>query len=100
MPHKFKIGQLVEYHPPRGLYARRGPYLITTQLPERNGEFEYHVRHPNEMHERVANESELSIAQGGATAAEIIEYTGYRLHLGPVGKGWRALIYPPGTNSA
>src|SRR5262249_22093514 len=41
MPHKFKVGQLVDYHPPRGIYAPRGPYLITAQLPKRDGEFEY-----------------------------------------------------------
>jgi hypothetical protein len=27
---------------------------------------------------------------------EIIEYRGYRLQVGPVGKGWRASIYSPG----
>jgi hypothetical protein len=63
MPHKFKIGQLVDYHPPRGIYAPRGPYLIAAQLPMRDGEFEYHIRHPNEMHERIAPESQLSIAK-------------------------------------
>jgi hypothetical protein len=31
---------------------------------------------------------------------EIIEYRGYRLHVGPVGKGWRASIYPPGCTPA
>jgi hypothetical protein len=61
MPHKFKTGQLVEYHPPRGLYAPRGHHLITAQLPERNGEFEYRIRHTDEMHERIANERELSM---------------------------------------
>jgi hypothetical protein len=32
--------------------------------------------------------------------AEIIEYRGYRLQVGPVGKGWRASIYSPGSTSA
>jgi hypothetical protein len=31
---------------------------------------------------------------------DIIEYRGYRLHVGPVGKGWRAHIYAPGSNCA
>jgi hypothetical protein len=31
---------------------------------------------------------------------EIIEYRGYRLQVGPVGKGWRASIYSPGSTSA
>jgi len=31
---------------------------------------------------------------------EIIEYRGYQVRVGPVGKGWRASIYPPGSTSA
>jgi len=30
--HKFKIGQQVEYSPPRGNYAPRGVYLVTKLL--------------------------------------------------------------------
>jgi len=45
MPHKFTIGQAVEYSAPRGLYAPPGIYLVTAKLPERDGEFEYHIKH-------------------------------------------------------
>ena len=100
MPHKFRIGQLVNYRPPRGLYAPLGPYLIAAQLPEREGEFEYRIRHPNEVHDRTVAESDLTTAQVAATTSEITEYMGYRLDARPVGKGWRVLIYPPGTGSA
>jgi len=31
---------------------------------------------------------------------EIIEYRSYRIQVGPVGKGWRASIYPLGSTSA
>ena len=31
--------------------------------------------------------------------AERIDYRGYRLEVGPVGKGWRVAIYPPGSAS-
>jgi hypothetical protein len=31
--------------------------------------------------------------------AERIDYRGYRLEVGPVGKGWMAAIYPPGSAS-
>jgi hypothetical protein len=31
--------------------------------------------------------------------AERIDYRGYRLEVGPVGKGWRAAIYVPGSTS-
>jgi hypothetical protein len=61
MPHKFKIGQPVEYHPPHGIYAPRGAYLVTAKLPERDGEFEYHIRSVNELHERLVRERELSV---------------------------------------
>ena len=57
--YKFYLGQLVEYHPPRGIYAPRGAYVVTAKLPERNGEFEYRIRNTNEQHERMARESEL-----------------------------------------
>jgi hypothetical protein len=57
MPHKFIIGQVVEYTPPRGLYAPPGLYIVTAQLPERDGELEYHIRHTSEPHDR--SESEL-----------------------------------------
>ena len=57
--HKFKIGQEVEYSPPRGNYAPRGMYLVTKLLPERDGEFEYFIRSAQEAHERIAKESEL-----------------------------------------
>ena len=57
--HKFKVGQAVEYHPPRGLFAPRGPYIVMTPLPARWGEFEYRIKHPNEPHERIATESYL-----------------------------------------
>jgi hypothetical protein len=57
--HNFKVGQTVEYHPPRGLFAPRGPYIVTVALPARSGEFEYRIKHPNEPHERIAMESYL-----------------------------------------
>lgn len=31
---------------------------------------------------------------------EVIEYRGFRLQVGPVGKGWRAFIYSPDFTSA
>jgi hypothetical protein len=60
MPHKFKIGQAVEYASPRWIYAPPGIYVVTAKLAERDGEFEYHIKHLKELHERIARESELS----------------------------------------
>jgi hypothetical protein len=67
MPHRFRIGQAVEYDSPKWAHAPLGTYLVTARLPERNGEFEYHIRHPREEYERIARESELrAIADDGA----------------------------------
>jgi hypothetical protein len=63
MSHKFILGQAVEYHSPRGLYAPPGIYVVTAKLPERDGEFEYHIKHTSELHERIAKESELHEAR-------------------------------------
>jgi hypothetical protein len=69
--HKFHLGQTVAYYPPVKTWAPRGAYVVTAKLPERDGEFEYHIRHAGEQHERIARESELSkiaadnIAPGG-----------------------------------
>jgi hypothetical protein len=63
MPHKFILGQAVGYSPPRGQYSPPGIYVVTAKLPERDGEFEYHIRHASELHERIAKESELREAR-------------------------------------
>jgi hypothetical protein len=63
MPHKFILGQAVEYAAPRRLYAPPGIYLVTAKLPERDGEFEYHIKHTSELLERIARESELQAAR-------------------------------------
>ena len=64
MPHKFILGQGVGYIPPRGQYAPPGLYVVITKLPERGGEFEYRIKHMNEVHERTARESELRWVKG------------------------------------
>ena len=57
---QFKVGDRVRffYHD-RFKSAAHGTYLVTMQLPERDGEFEYRIRSPDERHERIARESEL-----------------------------------------
>ena len=42
MPHKFFLGQAVEYTLVAGS-TRRGLYFVTAMLPEQDGEFEYHI---------------------------------------------------------
>ena len=59
MPHKFKVGDRVHFRHERIISAAHGAYLVTMQLPDRDGEFEYRIRSPDEPHERIARESEL-----------------------------------------
>jgi len=63
--HKFKIGQLVHFHPkvrPQ-LDAVPGPYQITKRLPAaEDGEFQYEIRSDLEGYTRVAGENELTPA--------------------------------------
>jgi hypothetical protein len=61
--HKFKIGQVVYFHPKKSSLvsdAPPGPYQIIRRLPAIDGEFQYVIRSAYESHERVARESELS----------------------------------------
>jgi hypothetical protein len=69
MPHKFAVGQAVHLQPqsaaPQHVPASAN-YVITQQLPERDGVFEYSVMNPTEPYERVFIESELRAAAGGS----------------------------------
>jgi hypothetical protein len=59
--HKFRAGQrvtlAVSFTNRRSASAG---YVVTKQLPERGGEFEYRIKSVSEPHERVARESELA----------------------------------------
>jgi hypothetical protein len=62
MPHKFAVGDSVLFHPAAGrtIDAALGLYLVTKRLPAPGGKLHYRIKHPNEPHERIAIESELS----------------------------------------
>jgi len=61
--HKFRVGQVVNYHPSQRLDAPRDAYTITARLPQSDeGYFEYRIKYPSEAHERIAKESELTAA--------------------------------------
>jgi hypothetical protein len=63
MPHKFKIGDIVEYRPAnRAQRGADGVYAITGLMPGQEGQPEYRIRHSSEEFERVALENELSRA--------------------------------------
>jgi hypothetical protein len=58
--HKFQAGERVRLAasaPNWGVAG--GGYVVTTQLPERDGAFEYRIKSISEPHERVVRESEL-----------------------------------------
>jgi hypothetical protein len=57
--HKFDVGQPVYLAPSLELNIPGGAYIVTKQLPEHDGEFEYRVKSVNEPHERVVRESRL-----------------------------------------
>jgi hypothetical protein len=63
MPHKFKIGAVVNYRPvDRTISAPRGTYIVTGLKPALDNQPpEYRIRHPSEDFERVAREIELSV---------------------------------------
>jgi hypothetical protein len=58
---KFRAGQRVTLAPSLTKRNVAGAgYVVTRQLPERNGEFEYQIKSISEPHERVVRESELA----------------------------------------
>ena len=58
MPHKFKVGDIVAINLAISRFAPNGVFEVTKRLPG-NGEPEYRIKNANELHERVARESEL-----------------------------------------
>jgi hypothetical protein len=68
MPHKFEVGQIVRMELPGAAWEHSptsASYMVTQQLPERDGSFEYAITNPTEPYDRVAIESELSAEAGG-----------------------------------
>ena len=57
--HKFHIGQTVFLDASLARNIPGGAYIVTKELPERDGEFEYRLKSINEPHERVVRESQL-----------------------------------------
>ena len=62
MPHKFKIGDTVNYTASRAQRSASGVYTVTGRLPGQGGQPEYRIKHASEEFERVALENELSVA--------------------------------------
>jgi hypothetical protein len=58
--HKFKVGQIVTIRPALSRNVPGGVYIVIKQLPENQAEFEYRIKGVEEVHERIARESELT----------------------------------------
>jgi len=63
--HKFKIGQMVFFHPRSRMadVPRSQPFQITQRLPTTDGEPQYRISSAFVEHEFAAGESELRPAQ-------------------------------------
>jgi hypothetical protein len=59
MTHKFKIGEMVGYTPPRGAEAERGRFTIVSFLADADGGTMYRIRHNDSSTELLAREAEL-----------------------------------------
>jgi hypothetical protein len=59
--HKFKVGQLMDFDPPRsGVPTAGRQYEIVRLLPVESGELLYRVKGKGEAFERVVKEIQLS----------------------------------------
>ena len=61
--YKFKIGQVVYFHPKKSKLPSNAPfgsYQIIRRLPATDGEFQYVIRSAYEDNERIAREGELT----------------------------------------
>ncbi len=56
---KFHISQTAFLSPSLAQNIPGGGYIVTKQLPIKNGEFEYRIKSINEPFERVVRESQL-----------------------------------------
>jgi hypothetical protein len=57
---KFKVRDAVEYRPPHGIWAPKGTYIVTAELPMVAGEFHYQIKIDTEPYQRIARQSELT----------------------------------------
>jgi hypothetical protein len=104
-PHKFKVGDIVAFKP-AVRFAPSGVFEVIKQLPG-NDEHEYRIKSPQEDHQRVARESELTRvlfdaarARPAASAFMRAPAEIQRLAAGPGRSCWAVSFYAtchPGT---
>jgi len=60
-PHKFKVGDVVNYFPPKAsLMPSARDYKVLKLLPAEDGQNQYRIKGMSEMYERCVRESDLS----------------------------------------
>lgn len=59
--HRFKAGQVVTYHPPKGSMSRSSMYKVLRALPVEGGELKYRIKSATDNCERVATEGQLTL---------------------------------------
>lgn len=58
--HKFKVGEMVEFHPGGSYLAKtRGQYEVIRLMPAEGDGFQYRVKNTTDGHERVVHEGQL-----------------------------------------
>lgn len=58
--HRFKLGQDVTYHPPKGSLSGPSVYRVLKLLPFEDGELKYRIKSAADNCERVAKEGQLT----------------------------------------
>ena len=58
--HRFKLGQVVTYHPPKGSRSISSIYKILRLLPLEGGQLKYRIKSTTDNCERVATEGQLT----------------------------------------
>ena len=61
--HKFRIGQVVQFVPGRGIeQSAKGRYTIVRLLPPEGNAPQYRIKNKTDGHERMVREGELAAA--------------------------------------
>ncbi|WP_112815676.1 hypothetical protein [Ensifer sp.] len=81
--HRFHVGQLVRTKDPLTRESTTGEtYRITATLPIRDNALQYRIQSSREIHERVADESNLEVvASGGKDGPALADRTFRRTHI-------------------
>lgn len=58
--HRFELGQVVTYHPPKGSMSSCSMYRVSKLLPVEGGELKYRIKSATDNCERVATEGQLT----------------------------------------